>query len=420
MTAPAPALTPVDRLAVSLDFGRDQGRAMGRLGPDPERRSAAFEWDPAFLADPLPVWPYPAPRPGPLLRAAPGAGGRLPGLFADSLPDGWTRLVMERELSARGIGPESAGDLDRLAMVGRHGMGALSYRPEAARPGDADPDLDWFEALIPRIEEGAGAEDLMRLRAVAGGSQGARPKFVAQLGPGAALRDHRRGHEPGWRAVLVKARGSADPAGAVEAELAYADLARAAGIDMRPCFALQAASGARFFATERFDRDGAARIHALSFAGFLDVEYREAAADYLDLMKTIRVFVRDMRDLEEMFRRMVFNIRALNRDDHLRNHALLMGPQGRWRLAPAYDLSFSEGPGGEHSLTVAGEGRRPGAAAIAAAGKAMGLKAARIAQIVEAVDAALADWPEAAARHEVPPALARRIGEAMARARAWD
>lgn len=112
-------------------------------------------------------------------------------------------------------------------------------------------------------------------------------------------------------------------------------------------------------------------------------------------------------------------IRALNRDDHLKNHAFLMDRTGSWTLAPAYDLSFSAGPGGEHTLLVAGEGRRPGRAHIGQVAAKAGIRPSRAAEIVGEVDAAVADWTNFARVAEVPESMPRTIKAAMAAPPSW-
>lgn len=154
-------------------------------------------------------------------------------------------------------------------------------------------------------------------------------------------------------------------------------------------------------------------------AALLETDFRTATLDYTELLKVIRVMTRDQRAVDQMFRRRVFNIRAMNRDDHLKNHAFLMDRTGTWTLAPAYDLSFSLGPGGEHTLLVAGEGRRPGRTQIDAVAAKAGIKPRSAGEIVDQVDAALSDWPARAERADVPPSLAEEIARAIETARSW-
>ncbi|GGH59639.1 hypothetical protein GVY41_15545 [Frigidibacter albus] len=204
-------------------------------------------------------------------------------------------------------------------------------QPQRPQAGQWVLILDWFDRLVPEVGNGAAAEDLERLRMMAGGSQGARPKFVAQLSEdGALLRGDRLPWQLGWRHVLVKRRALSDPAGAVEAEAAYSSMSRAAGITMAPVQVMRANSEEPFFVADRFDRAGAARLHMQTVAALLDVDFRTATLDYIELLKVVRLMTRDYRAVEEMFRRMIFNARSLNRDDHLKNHAFLMDRTGRW------------------------------------------------------------------------------------------
>lgn len=408
------------RLQVALDFGDGAERPVGRLGWDPATRQVVAEWDARFIADPAPLSPLLVKTPSGLLRPQSRSFGDLPALFGDTLPDGWGRLLIDRELAARGRSVREVTDLDRLAMVGEDGMGALTYRPADEPEGQEEISLDWFDRLAPEVGGAATAQDLERLRRMAGGSQGARPKFVAQIsGDGARLRSHRQPWEPGWRQVLVKRRALTDDVGAVEAEAAYADMAKAAGIAMTPVEVLRASSGEPFFAIERFDREGRARLHMQTAAALLDADFRRTTLDYVELLKLVRILTRDQRAVEEMFRRMVFNARALNRDDHLKNHAFLMDLTGLWRLAPAYDLSFSQGPGGEQSLLVGGEGRRPGRRQFHLVAERAGIKPRRTATIVGEVDAAIREWPVFARGREVPESLSAIISEALQAAQGW-
>ena len=153
-------------------------------------------------------------------------------------------MLIDRELAARGRAASKITDLDRLAMVDCGGMAALTYRPEAQPALPAEINLDWFDRLVPEVGRGATVDDLERLRMMAGGSQGARPKFVAQISDdGARLRSDRLPWAPGWRHVLAKRRSLTDEPGAIKAKAAYATMARAAGIDMARVQVLRTTSG---------------------------------------------------------------------------------------------------------------------------------------------------------------------------------
>ncbi len=382
----------VRRLTVALDFG-DSRRPVGQIAWDTRQRVAALEWHPDFARDPLPLSPHAIRSYQGLLRGNPAPFDGLPGVFADSLPDGWGRLLIDRELARRGRPPHLLTPIDRLAIVGRHGMGALTYSPEQDTAPRAEIDLDWFASTAAAIEGDLPAGDLQRLRAGSGGSAGARPKFVAQINPEThLLRDYRAAPAPGFAHYIVKYRSAADPPTAAEEELAYANMARAAGIDMPATLLLRAGDGASFFAARRFDRDGARRLHMHTAAGLLQSDFRTPAFGYETLLKLTQFMTRDIRAIEQMFRRMVFNVLAHNRDDHAKNHAFLMDTRGQWRLSPAYDLSLSDGPGGEHHLDVAGNGRDPGRDDMLAVGAGAGLNPRVMTRIIAAVSEAVLDW----------------------------
>lgn len=399
------------RLRVDIAFDSDDVRPVGQIAWDSARRSAAVEWDPSFVAAPLPISPYHVKTLAGLYRTGNTAAFEgLPGVFGDSLPDGWGRLLIDRELERRGSGRIAITPVDRLAIVGTHGMGALIYRPEERVVGPNSVDLEWFADLATSMAEDASVEDLRKARAAAGGSAGARPKIVALLDVETGrVRDHRRTPERGERQVLIKHRATTDSPTAIEEEEAYARMARAAGIAMPWTMVLRSGRGDAFFAVERFDRRGAGRVHMHTAAGMLDVDFRQPSTDYENLHKLVRWTTRHAGDQDEMFRRMAFNVLAHNRDDHLKNHAFLMDAGGGWRLSPAYDVSFSDGPGGEHHLAIAGEGRRPGRKHVEAVGQALGMKPATIAALIDPVRAAIADWPRHADAAGVPSRRAKQI-----------
>lgn len=400
------------RLTVALDFGPGS-RVLGQIDWDTRRRVAAFEWDQDFRRDPLPVSPIRVRQYDGLLFGDAAAFDGLPGLFGDSLPDGWGRLLVDREMTRRGRGLHRITPVDRLAIVGLHGMGALTYRPEEVGE-DSEISLDWFARALAQIEGELPVADLARLRAGSGGSAGARPKFVAQLQPAeAVLRDHRAAADPDFVHVIVKYRSRGDSPTAAEEEEAYASMARAAGVEV-PGTHLLRGSDASFFAAERFDRQGGSRLHMHTAAGLLGIDFRQPALDYDNLLRLTGAVTRDQRQVAQMYRRMVFNVLAHNRDDHAKNHAFVMDAAGVWRLSPAYDLSFSDGPGGEHHLAVHGNGRDPGKAELLALAPLAGLRPQAAAAVIDEVAAAVVDWPRHADSAGVPAA---RRAEISARVR---
>lgn len=385
-------LAPGTPLAASLAFDDDRtALPVGRLAM--AGGLAQLEWSPELIAAPLPVSAllYP-PEPG--LHPARGRDFEgLHGFLSDSLPEGWGYLVMRRRLSKLDVSIENLSPLDRLALVGDHGRGALTYRPATAPPPEVESlDLDALAAESTAILAGHEGGLADTLAALAGGSGGARPKvqvgFDAEGRVSVSEGETAAGHE----AWIVKFAAPNDPPDIGPIEAAYAAMAVAAGLDMAPYRLLPSKTGPGYFATRRFDRPKhGRRLHMVSLSGAVEAPWRTPASYDLFLRATLAI-TRHADDVHAAFRRMVFNVLASNRDDHTRQHSYLMDERGQWRLAPAYDLTHSAGPGGEHYLDVEGEGRNPAREQVRALGRRHGLPDRLIETIIDEVRAAVADW----------------------------
>jgi serine/threonine-protein kinase HipA len=196
----------------------------------------------------------------------------------------------------------------------------------------------------------------------------------------------------GYDQWIVKFRSTADPTDIGAEEYAYALMAADAGIDMAETRLLETRKGARLFATKRFDRTGQGRLHMHTIGGLINADHRIPSLDYRDIIKATRMMTRDQAEVLRMFRRMVFNILAYNRDDHAKNHAFLMDGSGTWKLSPAYDLTFSTGPGGEHSTTVAGQGRNPAEKDILDVAKEASIDGRTARREIDRVRSAIDNW----------------------------
>ncbi|WP_374942970.1 type II toxin-antitoxin system HipA family toxin [Sphingomonas sp.] len=358
---------------------------------------AQLEWSAAIIEGRRRIDPllYP-PEPG--LQAARGRDfDGLHGFLADSLPDAWGRLLMKRRLEKLGVRLETLTAVDRLALVGNGGRGALVYRPATTPAEDVGTiDLDALAEQSQLLLLGEDTDLIDTLARLGGASGGARPKVSIGIAVDGTLGQNAvaGGHDE-W---IVKFRATADPVDIGPVEEAYARMARAAGIDMAPSRLLPARDGAGYFATRRFDRPSPGRrVHMVSLAGALEALPDLPSIDYDGLMRATMAITRHAADVEQAFRRMVFNILAHNRDDHTRQHSFLMRADGEWRLAPAYDLTFSNGPGGEHYLAVEGEGRAPTRDQVTTLGRRHGLSDRAIVEIIDEVRGSLADWPQIAA-----------------------
>ena len=403
----------VEKVSVRLDLGGTV-RTVGTLAWSVERRLAAFQYDGAFLGSDLQISPLTLPLARELRFAPRTPFEGLHGVFADSLPDGWGRLLVDRKVRKAGGDPAALSPLDRLTLVGGRGMGALRYEPETVSPrGALGVDLDAMARDAEAVLEGDDDIDVQGLVDANGGSAGARPKVMV-------LRDRVSGHlrldvgqaprdaEDAW---LVKFRSRTDPADAGVVEHAYALMARDAGIDFPATTLVTGDRGTPYFAAMRFDRtpSGARHVHTLS--GLVDADHRAPSVEYADLLKVVARVTRDAGQVGEAFRRMVFNVMAGNRDDHAKNHALLMGPDGHWALTPSYDVCLSAGPGGEHAMAINGEGRSPTSSDVMAVARQAGIDEAEARAIIEGVAVATEGWPDRAREAGVP----RRRAESIAR-----
>lgn len=386
-------------LTVSLRHAPNDVRPVGRLAM--RGRRVFFEWAAEALADPRGLSPFTLPEEPGVHAGPPGPFEGLPGLFGDSLPDAWGRLLTDRAVRRAGGDPAALTPLDRLAAVGSGGQGALTYEPETTAPAAlGEIDADALAAQASTLLEEAGALDAAtfdRLRGVAGSSGGARPKALVHRDPvtGAFHADPVRGRDP-W-IVKFHAPGDGPEAGAVEA--ACAVFARRCGLDVSETALVPSGRGAGWFATRRFDRtDGEGRVHMLSLAALLEADWRIPSVGYDALIKAARVLTKHEAEAEAAFRLAAFNVAIRNRDDHAKNVAFLMEPDGAWRFAPAFDLTVSDGPGGEHTMDVAGEGRAPDRAALLRLAGTAGIREKVATAVLEAVCDGLAEVE--AAMHE--------------------
>jgi serine/threonine-protein kinase HipA len=401
-------------IRVGLNFTGDI-LPVGRLAL--HERRIYFEYDTGFIGSGLEISPLHLPLQSGLMRFQSDLFDGLPGVFNDSLPDGWGRLLFDRLLRSRGFLPDDVTPLDRLAHAGSHAQGALVYEPDLSVEGkEGEIILDILAAQARDVLEGAleGAADdvLAELEELNGSSAGARPKALIGV-------DKTRQHllygvhdlPDEYKPWIVKFPNSQDGPDAGAIEYVYALMAREAGLGM-PEFHLFGAEGsAGYFATRRFDREGKRRNHMHSAGGLLHSDIRTPSLDYEDLIALTFRLSCDMRQVEKMVRLAVFNVLAHNRDDHARNFSFLMDAGGDWTLSPAYDLTFSSGPGGEQSTMVMGEGKTPGTEHLIRLAEAAGLKRGVATEIIDMTRSSLARWPNLAGQHGVREANIKLIGD---------
>jgi len=385
-----PANTPLE---VSLRWSPTDTVRVGRLGFS--KNKGVFEYDAAYVASGQAIHPGQRPASG-VVTANTNAFGGLHGMFSDSLPDAWGRLLLDRQAEKKGVPASSLTTLDRLAYVGENGMGALIYQPGFERPQDAEPfDLARLAMAAARLLNGADVKVLDQLAKLGGSSGGARPKVLIGMNADGDITGRTDDLPEGYEAWLVKFRMTQEFADIGPLEAAYAAMARDAGLKISETKLIGAEKGPGYFATKRFDRGpGNTRKHFLSASGILEAPMDVPAIGYDGLLRLTLQVTRNAADVEMAFRRAAFNVIAHNRDDHTKQHGFLMDRAGKWSLAPAFDLTFSNGPGGEHYLDINGETRTPTLADLKALGQKHGIKTGRIQEILESTMGAVERFPE--------------------------
>jgi serine/threonine-protein kinase HipA len=321
---------------------------LGQLADD--GRALLFEYSPEALRQNLELSPLNVKLRAQAYGDFPVHQMRLPGFIADALPDGWGLMLMDRLFRQRNINP---GPLDRLAFIADRAMGALSFEP----PADAElPAEDW--SLLHLAEEshrllaGRNNEALLELLVAGGSPQGARPKALVHYDPATQYISTLPGTDGAPWLVKFQAPGEHKEVCAIEH--LYAHIARHCGIEMPETAYFDLSPKYAAFGIARFDREADQRVPLLSLAALLDADFRVPAVDYTTFLRATRMLTRDEREVQKAFARAVFNVIVHNRDDHTKNFAYRLGHDRRWRLAPAYDITFSDGPRGQHQMDICG------------------------------------------------------------------
>lgn len=385
------SIKTVNEIKVALDFGKKR-IAVGRLAV--RERKIYFEYERSFIERNLEISPIKLPLQPGLQSFENNLFEGLPGVFNDSLPDGWGRLLFDRFARTQGILPNALTPLDSLANTGTHGLGALIYEPDfGAVDQNENINLDKLSAEAQEVLDGQSSDVLKSLIALNGSSAGARPKALIGVNE---QRDHiihgantlPAGYEP-W---IVKFSNTQDGIDAGAIEYVYALLAKDAGIDMPNVHLFPAEKGPGYFAVKRFDRVGSKRYHMHTACGLLHSDFRTPTLDYEDLLTLTGMLTRDVREVEKAYRLAVFNVFTHNRDDHSKNFSFLMDEDGHWTLSPAYDLTFSSGPNGEQSTTVMGEGRNPRVEHLLKLAKESNIKKRKAEKILAEIKSSIENW----------------------------
>ena len=333
---------------------------LGTLAKTPDR-VVAFEYDSDWLNNGFSISPFSLPLIKKVFIPKYDPFSGLFGVFNDSLPDGWGRLLVDRLFLKNKINPNEIDNLNRLAVVQESGMGALTYKPEHKFESENNiSDYDILAQECSKILESQNSENLDELFKLGGSSGGARPKILTSI------------DNEDW---IIKFPSSSDPKNIGEKEYQYSLCAKNCGINMTETRLFPSKICSGYFGIKRFDRKNSKKVHMVSVSGLLETSHRIPNLDYNTLMKLTLELTRNYGDIEQLFRLMCFNVFAHNRDDHSKNFSFLFDDiKKEWHLSPAYDLTYSFSFNGEHATTINGEGKNPTLDDILAVAKNIGLK----------------------------------------------
>ena len=395
---------PVPLVEVRLDFGSGP-RNLGVAAST--GNFTFFEFDSEFINGGINPSPFRLKLEQGPQRGADQLEG-LPGLLDDSLPDGWSRLVLDRFIRAKGYNPGSLRPLDRVALVGANGPGAVTYQSPLELPFVA-PDID-FDTAAEIVSNAETDEDFDRLNAamaLAGSLGGARPKAHVWLHEGKISTQA----TPGARQWIVKFPAKLDTTDAGVIEYAYSLMARAAGIAMPATALLPSAKGLGYFAVERFDRtQEGERLHVHSLGGLLEASCKAPSLDYEALFR-VAGDLAGPEAFDQLIRRMAFNVFARNRDDHVKNHSFLMDALGRWAPSPAFDVTYWDAR--EHQLMVGSEGAAPTVENMLEVTRAVRIEDGEATGIIDEVEAVVREWPTFAKQATLSKARTTEIEQAI-------
>jgi serine/threonine-protein kinase HipA len=333
---------------------------VGRLAE--RKRTILFQYDKDFLASGIEFSPFKLPLRTGVFEDKERVFDGLPGVFNDSLPDGWGLLLLDRALRGQGIRLHEVSPLQRLSMVGCGGMGAMEYVPSREVRTSLSPTTLQLDGLAEEsrniLAEGdSSLETVFALLRLGGSSGGARPKILADVSAddSRVMPDGAGGD--GFSPWLIKFHAREEGADQGLVEYVYSLMAREAGVEMPETRLFPSQTTAGFFGIRRFDREEGLKVHVHTAAGLLHASHRHPSLDYENLLRLTKMLTKDVRDVEKMVRLMVFNVKSGNRDDHSKNFSFMLDTAGRWKFAPAYDLTPSAGFNGEHSAMVNGKGK---------------------------------------------------------------
>ena len=320
-----------------------------------------FKYDENFLTKGIEISPFKMKLTPEIITPKELHLNGLFGVFSDSIPDGWGKLLLDRKLQSLGVSLNEVSSLDRLRYLDSNSMGAISYEPESEiQTSNIKVDLDLISNEVESILKGNSKDVIDELFQLGGSSGGARPKILVgynsltdEIISGLSILPDNFEH---W---IIKFPSSNDLLDSGLIEFTYNEMARNCGIEVNDFKLFKTTKGNYLFGSKRFDRVKNEKLHLHSVAGLLHDNFRLSTIDYGHIMDCAFKLENNFNAYEKILRLATFNVLAHNRDDHSKNFSFLLDKDRNWKFSPAYDLTFSQSSFGFHSTSVAGESKNP-------------------------------------------------------------
>lgn len=329
------------------------GQEIGKLGYDVDKKNSYFQYNPDFLESNqyTNIFPYVFKRIKPVQVFSTFEGETfrgLPPMIADSLPDMFGNIIFKEWFEAKHKEFKKITPLEQLTYVSNRGMGALEYKPTAKIPKSTTVNIDEIVKVLNKVldlKNATTAETLndaalLNIFKIGTSAGGARPKILisehketGKIIPG----DIEYGDD--YKHYLVKLCMNEEWGyNREKVEYAYALMATEAGIQMMPSKLIEN----KHFATLRYDRQKGEKQHVLTATGLTGWDFKKPAdGSYENVFKLALDLKVPYKNIQELFRRMLFNLVFANIDDHLKNHSFIYSKEtDSWSLAPAYDLTY--------------------------------------------------------------------------------
>ena len=377
----------------------------------PHNKQILFEYTPEFIKTGLELSPFYLPNQPSVFIEKERVFAGLYGLFNDSLPDGWGLLLMDRAF--RKLGIKTITPLERLSYMGERTMGALTYHPVKFQLSDnfSALQLSLLAEKAQQVLTGTDEDVFPELQLLGGSSGGARPKVIVGLNAKNNVISGLNYLPSDYEHYLVKFSQTQDLEDAGAIEYVYSLMAKQAGIVLPKTRLIQVEKQAkqakqakqRYFAIKRFDREGNQRIHTHTLAGLIHADHRIPSCDYDTYLQVTQILTEQQVAIQQAFKRMLFNIIAHNRDDHVKNFSFMFDKQAQWQLAPAYDLMPTTGMAGEHTMSINGETKQPTHKDVKILAEKYNI--CDLTEMIEQVKEAVSQWSNLAKQYEINPQI---------------